>query len=60
MTFIMGLLILAFAMWGVQDYFTQSSNDAVAVVNGTWVSEWYFASCLYVSSDADIGANEYG
>lgn len=38
MTFIMGLLILAFAMWGVQDYFTQSSNDAVAVVNGEKIS----------------------
>ncbi|WP_154223630.1 SurA N-terminal domain-containing protein [Marinicella rhabdoformis] len=38
MTFVMGLLILAFAMWGVQDYFTQSSNDAVAVVNGEKIS----------------------
>ena len=34
MTMVMGLLILAFAFWGVGDYFTQSSNDSLATVNG--------------------------
>jgi len=34
MTVIMGVLILAFALWGVGDYFTQSSNDSLATVNG--------------------------
>lgn len=34
MTIVMGVLIMAFALWGVGDYFTQSSNDSVATVNG--------------------------
>ncbi len=38
MTFIMGLLIVGLALWGVGDYFTQSSNDTVATVNGEIIS----------------------
>ena len=38
MTIVMILLIAAFALWGVGDYFTQSSNDTVATVNGEIIS----------------------
>lgn len=38
MTIVMGLLIMAFALWGVGDYFTQSGNDTVATVNGETIS----------------------
>lgn len=38
MTIIMGILILAFALWGVTDYITQSGNDKLATVNGETIS----------------------
>ena len=38
MTIVMILLIAAFALWGVGDYFTQSGNDTVATVNGEKIS----------------------
>ncbi len=38
MTLVMILLIAAFALWGVGDYFTQSSNDTIATVNGEIIS----------------------
>ena len=38
MTIVMGILILAFALWGVGDYFTQSSNDKLATVNGETIT----------------------
>ena len=44
MTIIMGVLILAFALWGVGDYFTQSSNDTLATVNGETIKYSAFAT----------------
>src|SRR5690554_2079041 len=38
MTIVMGILILAFAMWGVGDYFSQSSNESLANVNGETIT----------------------
>lgn len=38
MTIVMGILILAFALWGVGDYFAQSSNDKLATVNGATIT----------------------
>ncbi len=38
MSILMGLLVVTFALWGVQGYFQQSSNDAAAVVNGDKIS----------------------
>ncbi|WP_223789449.1 SurA N-terminal domain-containing protein [Marinicella meishanensis] len=38
MTIVMILLIAAFALWGVGDYFTQSSNDQLATVNGETIT----------------------
>jgi len=38
MTIVMGILILAFALWGVGDYFAQSSNDTLATVNGETIT----------------------
>ena len=38
MTFVMILLIAAFALWGVGDYITQSGNDTLATVNGETIS----------------------
>lgn len=38
MTIVMGILILAFALWGVGDYFAQSSNDKLATVNGKTIT----------------------
>ncbi len=44
MTIVMGILILAFALWGVGDYFAQSSNDKLATVNGEVISYTDFTS----------------
>ena len=38
MTIVMGILILAFALWGVGDYFSQSSSDSLATVNGETIT----------------------
>ncbi len=38
MTIVMGLLIMAFALWGVGDYFSQSGSDDLATVNGEVIS----------------------
>jgi peptidyl-prolyl cis-trans isomerase D len=38
MTIVMGVLILAFALWGVGDYIAQSGNDKLATVNGETIS----------------------
>ena len=38
MTIVMGILILAFALWGVGDYFSQSSSDSLAKVNGETIT----------------------
>ncbi|MCB1584121.1 MAG: SurA N-terminal domain-containing protein [Xanthomonadales bacterium] len=38
MTIVMGILILAFALWGVTDYIAQSGNDKLATVNGETIS----------------------
>lgn len=38
MTIVMGLLIMAFALWGVGDYFNQSGSDDLATVNGEVIS----------------------
>ncbi|KAA3639215.1 MAG: hypothetical protein DWP95_10970 [Proteobacteria bacterium] len=38
MTIVMGILILAFALWGVGDYFSQSSGDSLATVNGETIT----------------------
>lgn len=38
MTIVMGLLIMAFALWGVGDYFNQSGSDDLATVNGQVIS----------------------
>lgn len=42
MIILIGLLILSFAFWDVQSYFNQSTNSAIAVVNGEEItfSEW--------------------
>ncbi|MFC3193618.1 SurA N-terminal domain-containing protein [Marinicella sediminis] len=44
MTVVMGILILAFALWGVGDYFAQSSNDTLATVNGETITYTEFNS----------------
>ncbi len=38
MTIVMGVLIFAFALWGVTDYIAQSGNDKLATVNGETIS----------------------
>jgi peptidyl-prolyl cis-trans isomerase D len=38
MTIVMGILILAFALWGVGDYFSQSNSDSLAKVNGKTIT----------------------
>ena len=38
MTLLMGLLVITFSFWGVQNYLTGSSNDAMATVNGTKIT----------------------
>ena len=38
MTLLMGLLVITFSFWGVQNYLTGSNNDAVATVNGKKIS----------------------
>ena len=38
MTIVMGILIFAFALWGVTDYIAQSGNDKLATVNGETIS----------------------
>lgn len=38
MTIVMGILIIAFALWGVGDYFNQSGNDSLAQVNGETIT----------------------
>lgn len=38
MTIVMGILILAFALWGVGDYFSQSGSDSLATVNGETIT----------------------
>lgn len=38
MTLMMGFLIVAFALWGVQGYFSQSANNELASVNGEEIS----------------------
>ena len=44
MTLVMILLIAAFALWGVGDYFTQSGNDTIATVNGEVITYTDFNS----------------
>ncbi len=44
MTIVMGVLILAFALWGVGDYFAQSGNDKLATVNGETITYTEFNS----------------
>lgn len=44
MTIVMILLIAAFALWGVGDYFTQSSNDQLATVNGETITYTEFVN----------------
>ncbi len=38
MTIVMGILIIAFAMWGVGDYFSQSGGESLAKVNGETIT----------------------
>lgn len=38
MTLLMGLLVITFSFWGVQNYLTGSNNDAVATVNGNKIT----------------------
>lgn len=44
MTIVMGILILAFALWGVGDYFSQSSGDTLAKVNGETITYSEFSN----------------
>jgi len=44
MTIVMGILILAFALWGVGDYFAQSGNDKLATVNGETITYTEFTT----------------
>lgn len=38
MTIVMGILIIAFALWGVGDYFSQSGSESLASVNGETIT----------------------
>ncbi len=49
MSLLIGLLVITFSFWGVQNYLTGASNDAVATVNGEkiTVNDYHYKFNLY-------------